>query len=86
VGSTGGSEGLRARRRGDPQAYAAAKAGLLGLTHAQAVSLAHKIRVNAIVPGWISTSEDADDLSSQDKDWHLVGESPRPALPPLIFW
>ncbi len=26
------------------EAYAAAKAGLLGLTHAQAVSLAHKVR------------------------------------------
>jgi NAD(P)-dependent dehydrogenase (short-subunit alcohol dehydrogenase family) len=37
-------------------AYAASKAGLLGLTRALAVELArHKIRVNAILPGWTIT-------------------------------
>jgi 2-deoxy-D-gluconate 3-dehydrogenase len=36
--------------------YAAAKAGLLGLTHALAVELApHRIQVNAILPGWFET-------------------------------
>jgi len=37
-------------------AYASSKAGLLGLTRALAVELArHKIRVNAILPGWTIT-------------------------------
>jgi 2-deoxy-D-gluconate 3-dehydrogenase len=36
--------------------YAAAKAGLLGFTHALAVELApHRIQVNAILPGWFET-------------------------------
>jgi len=36
--------------------YAAAKAGMLGLTRALAVELgAHKIQVNAILPGWYET-------------------------------
>lgn len=36
--------------------YAAAKAGVLGLTRALAVELApYRIRVNALLPGWIAT-------------------------------
>lgn len=39
------------------ESYSASKGGLLALTHALAVSLGpHKIRVNAISPGWIETS------------------------------
>lgn len=37
-------------------AYAASKGGIDALTHAMAVSLGPKIRVNAILPGWIETS------------------------------
>tara|TARA_R110001606_G_scaffold261206_5_gene409269 strand:- start:26346 stop:27032 length:687 start_codon:yes stop_codon:yes gene_type:complete len=37
------------------EAYAAAKGGLLALTHALAISLGPDIRVNAICPGWIET-------------------------------
>jgi len=40
----------------DTEAYSAAKGGILALTHAMAVSLAGKARVNAISPGWIDTT------------------------------
>lgn len=40
----------------DCEAYAAAKGGLLALTHALAISLGPDIRVNAILPGWIDTA------------------------------
>jgi NAD(P)-dependent dehydrogenase (short-subunit alcohol dehydrogenase family) len=39
----------------ESEAYAATKAGLLGLAHAQAISLAGQARVNTILPGWINT-------------------------------
>ena len=40
----------------DASAYAAAKAGLVGLTRATALELAdHKIRVNAVLPGAVDT-------------------------------
>ncbi|MBE0583094.1 MAG: SDR family oxidoreductase [Desulfofustis sp.] len=35
------------------EAYSAAKGGLVALTHALAISLGNRIRVNAILPGWI---------------------------------
>jgi NAD(P)-dependent dehydrogenase (short-subunit alcohol dehydrogenase family) len=38
----------------DTEAYAAAKAGLVGLTHALALSLGPEIRVNCVSPGWIA--------------------------------
>lgn len=37
------------------EAYAAAKGGMLALTHALAISLGPEILVNAICPGWIET-------------------------------
>lgn len=37
------------------EAYAAAKGGLLSMTHALAMSLGPEVRVNAISPGWIET-------------------------------
>ena len=39
------------------EAYSASKGGILALTHALAVSLGPTVRVNAISPGWIETSE-----------------------------
>ena len=39
----------------DCEAYAAAKGGLLSLTHALAISLGPDIRVNALCPGWLET-------------------------------
>lgn len=45
-------------RMSQPQteSYTAAKGGIASLTHALAVSLAGKVRVNSISPGWINTS------------------------------
>ena len=39
------------------EAYAAAKGGILALTHALAISLGPAIRVNAVCPGWIETRD-----------------------------
>ena len=45
-------------RMSQPQteSYTAAKGGIAALTHALAVSMAGKVRVNSISPGWIDTS------------------------------
>ena len=45
-------------RMSQPQteSYTAAKGGIAALTHAMAVSLAGKARVNSISPGWIDTA------------------------------
>ena len=63
----------------DDIAYAAAKAGVIGLTRALAVdSAAHGVTVNAIAPGWIAT---ASQLDSEVIEGTLVpaGRSGRPA-------
>ncbi|MBQ7825153.1 MAG: SDR family oxidoreductase, partial [Clostridia bacterium] len=45
-------------RMSQPQteSYTAAKGGIAALTHALAVSLAGRVRVNSISPGWIDTA------------------------------
>lgn len=67
------------------EAYAATKAGLIGLTHAMASSLAGEgITVNTILPGWINVmneSKEADEqgsrwedgLSPEEHAWHFSG-------------
>lgn len=57
------------------EAYSASKGGLVALTHAMAISLGPKVRVNAIAPGWIS---DGQDLRSIDHTQHPVGRVGRP--------
>ena len=62
------------------EGYAASKAGLLGLTHAQATSFSkdeRNIRVNTILPGWIDTKEYP--VSPEDSEFHLVGRVGLPA-------
>lgn len=53
------------------EAYSAAKGGLLALTHALAVSLAGRARVNAISPGWIDVI--GYDASESDHRQHPAG-------------
>jgi NAD(P)-dependent dehydrogenase (short-subunit alcohol dehydrogenase family) len=70
----------------DHEAYSAVKAGLLGLTQSMSVSLGHrhKIRVNAIIPGWIHVLNESkagdesgakweEGLSKEDTEWHPAG-------------
>ncbi|MEO9190229.1 MAG: SDR family oxidoreductase [Acetobacteraceae bacterium] len=55
----------------DTEAYAAAKGGLLALSHALAISLGPAIRVNCISPGWILTKGPAP--TSADHAQHPAG-------------
>lgn len=70
----------------DHEAYSAVKAGLLGLTQSMCVSLGHrhKIRVNAIIPGWIHVLNESkagdekgakweEGLTEDDTAWHPAG-------------
>lgn len=58
------------------ESYTAAKGGIAALTHALAVSLAPNVRVNAISPGWINTTEEL--YEGADMSQHLVGRVGRP--------
>jgi NAD(P)-dependent dehydrogenase (short-subunit alcohol dehydrogenase family) len=54
----------------DTESYSAAKGGIVALTHAMAVSLAGRVRVNCISPGWIDTT--GENFSKEDKEQHPV--------------
>ena len=54
----------------ETESYTAAKGGISALTHALAVSLAGKVRVNSISPGWIDTA---------DAPWHGPDAIQQPA-------
>lgn len=65
-------------RMSQPQteSYTAAKGGIAALTHALAMSLAPKVRVNSISPGWIDTVDS--DASEADKMQQPVGRIGNP--------
>ena len=56
----------------DSEAYAASKGGIVALTHALAISLSPKTRVNCISPGWIEVNN-YDSLTASDHSQHPVG-------------
>ena len=59
------------------ESYTAAKGGISALTHALAVSLAGKVRVNSISPGWIDTS--GTEFQGADNTQHPTGRVGTPA-------
>jgi len=65
-------------RMSQPQteSYTAAKGGISALTHAMAVSLAGKARVNSISPGWIDTT--GSDISGADALQQPAGRVGKP--------
>ena len=65
-------------RMSQPQteSYTAAKGGIAALTHALAISLAGRARVNSISPGWIDTT--GGDIGGADALQQPVGRVGRP--------
>jgi len=61
----------------DTESYTAAKGGITALTHAMAVTLAGKARVNAVSPGWIDTTNT--EFNGPDAEQHPVGRVGNPA-------
>ena len=67
----------------DSESYAAAKGGIAALTHALSVSLAGRVRVNSISPGWIDTgmyheAASLDAYAAADISQHPAGRVGRP--------
>ena len=58
------------------ECYTAAKGGIAALTHALAVSLAGRVRVNSISPGWIETR--GAEYGGADAAQHPAGRVGRP--------
>ena len=58
------------------ESYTAAKGGIAALTHAMAVSLAGKARVNSISPGWIDTT--GSDITGPDAVQQPAGRVGKP--------
>ncbi|SKB92939.1 NAD(P)-dependent dehydrogenase, short-chain alcohol dehydrogenase family [Lachnospiraceae bacterium] len=65
-------------RMSQPQteSYTAAKGGISALTHALAISLAGKVRVNSISPGWINTEDEV--IDGVDASQQPVGRVGKP--------
>lgn len=61
----------------DTESYSAAKGGITALTHAMAITLAGKARVNSISPGWIDTT--GSQFEGSDMTQHPAGRVGRPS-------
>lgn len=69
----------------DTEAYSASKGGVVALTHAMAISLGPRIRVNCISPGWIEVGDfqkrdrfREPNLRPEDHSQHPAGRVGRP--------
>lgn len=74
---------IQSERNTEP--YSASKGGIVALSHALAVSLGPRIRVNCISPGWIATGEwkkrskrAIPELSEEDHAQHPAGRVGKP--------
>lgn len=65
-----------AQSQADTESYSAANGAMISLTHALSVSLAGKVRVNAISPGWIDTQNA--NWTDADKKQHPAGRIGKP--------
>lgn len=61
----------------DWESYGAAKGGIVALTHAMAVTLKGKVRVNCVSPGWIDTQNST--FSKEDKLQHPAAKVGEPS-------
>ena len=83
-------------RQSEPhtEAYAAAKGGLVAFTHALAISVGPKVRVNSVSPGWIAVSEwrksalrESPELRPEDHAQHPAGRIGTPDdVAGLVAW
>src|SRR5580693_6838616 len=68
------------------ESYAASKGGLVTLTHALAISLGPRVRVNCVSPGWIETKNYAS-LRRKDHAQHPAGRVGKPAdIAEIVAW
>ncbi len=59
------------------ESYSATKGGISSLTHAMAVSLAGRVRVNSVSPGWIDTTDS--EFFGADEFQHPAGRVGKPS-------
>jgi NAD(P)-dependent dehydrogenase (short-subunit alcohol dehydrogenase family) len=68
------------------ESYSATKGGLVALTHALAISLGPKVRVNCVSPGWIETKNYAA-FRRKDHRQHPVGRVGKPQdIAEIVAW
>ncbi len=69
----------------ETESYTASKGGIAALTHALAVSLSNRVRVNSISPGWIDTTETI--YTGPDATQHPAGRvgNPKDIANAVIF-